>query len=426
MTVSRPTLTPYRVLVFAATVFTVASWIFLFDNNLISQPDRFQESDYIMTFYVAGHLLATGRESDLYPAPSAESFVGESFARAAHSLLASLPAATTAIYMYSPLVAGIFVPLSYADPNSSLFIWQVLSVLALALSCYLLSRAMNVKFSDSFFLSSLFGPVFITLWGGQLGLVLGLLPLCVGYVLLLGHHSLLAGVVWSVLSLKPQYFPAAAFVALVLSLGNFRIALGLALGVAGFVVANLLLFSPALVSNWLASHRLSDTLFTHAQYGIPAHLITSLPADLLLLLPATVRADLKWPVYAGALFLWGIGFWTCWRVQHGSWDERTKITLTLVIGLFLSSVALPHLLYYDLCVLIPAGFALAAKNDIIPQAIPLRKLALTGWLTISLYLPMFLIIKPRIGMALTLELILLGLLCCLLVRINHPTLSTAA
>ncbi len=397
MTVSRPTLTPYRVLVFAATVFTVASWIFLFDNNLISQPDRFQESDYIMTFYVAGHLLATGRESDLYPAPSAESFVGESFDRAAHSLLASLPAATTAIYMYSPLVAGIFVPLSYADPNSSLFIWQVLSVLALALSCYLLSRAMNVKFSDSFFLSSLFGP-----------------------------HSLLAGVVWSVLSLKPQYFPAAAFVALVLSLGNFRIALGLALGVAGFVVANLLLFSPALVSNWLASHRLSDTLFTHAQYGIPAHLITSLPADLLLLLPATVRADLKWPVYAGALFLWGIGFWTCWRVQRGSWDERTKITLTLVIGLFLSSVALPHLLYYDLCVLIPAGFALAAKNDIIPQAIPLRKLALTGWLSISLYLPMFLIIKPRIGMALTLELILLGLLCCLLVRINHPTLSTAA
>ena len=58
----------YRAVVFAATVFAVAAAIFLLDNNLYSHPDRFQESDYIMTFYVAGHLAAWYIASRLHEA----------------------------------------------------------------------------------------------------------------------------------------------------------------------------------------------------------------------------------------------------------------------------------------------------------------------------------------------------------------------
>ncbi|HEY3154294.1 MAG TPA: glycosyltransferase 87 family protein, partial [Candidatus Binatia bacterium] len=162
-------MTRYRALVFLATVFALASGIFLLDNNLFSQRERFQESDFIMTFYVAGHLVASGRSDELYPQPDARSFIDSPFDKAAHALLPHLPKATTGAYMYIPLVAGFFAPFSFIDPNLSLFLWQALSVLALGLSCLLLSRLTALKTSDAFFLSFLYTPVFLTLWAGQLG-----------------------------------------------------------------------------------------------------------------------------------------------------------------------------------------------------------------------------------------------------------------
>ena len=371
-----------------------------------------------MTFYVAGHLVATGRESDLYPGADATSFIGASFDKAAHSLLDGLPEKTTAIYMYSPLVAWFFAPLSYASPNESLLIWHALSLLALVLSCKLLAESTGAPFKDGLFFCSLFGPVFITLWSGQLGLVFGLLPLSLGLLLLLRDRVMLAGLVWSLLLLKPQYFPAVAFVALALLFRtNFRLAFGLALGTSAFVAANLLLFSSGLITKWLAGHRLSDTLFTHAQYGIPAHLITSLPADILLMLPASSRAALKWPIYFGALFLWLIGLWCCRRINAAPWESRTKIALTLSIGCILSSLALPHLLYYDLCILIPAGFILASTNNVVPKIIATKALARLAWITISLYLPIFLLFTKNVTSVFILEMVLLTLFVLLLVRV---------
>src|SRR5262245_18498330 len=187
----------YRAVIFAATVFTVAAIIFLLDSNLFSQREQFRESDYIMTFYVAGHLAATGRSNELYPKPDARSFIDSPFDRAAHDLLPQLPKPTTGAYMYSPLVAGLFAPVSLVGPNLSLFFWEALSVLALAVCCILLSRLTAVKTSDAFFLSFLFAPIYLTLWAGQLGLGLGLLPLVIGYFLLLRERPLAAGFVWA-------------------------------------------------------------------------------------------------------------------------------------------------------------------------------------------------------------------------------------
>jgi glycosyl transferase family 87 len=411
--------TAYRALLFLATVGGLTQILFLVDANF-SRAKQFHESDYIMTFYVAGHLVAAGKESDLYPPPDATSFIGASFDKAAHSLLDGLPEKTTAIYMYSPLVAWFFAPLSHAGPNGSLFLWHAISLIALALSCKLLADSTGTQFRDGLFFCSLFGPVFITLWSGQLGFVFGLLPLSVGLLLLLKDRAILAGVVWSLLLLKPQYFPAVAFVALALFLrGNFRLALGLALGTSVFVAANLLLFSSVLISNWLASHRLSDTLFTHAQYGIPVHLITSLPADILLMFPASSRSALKWPIYFGALLLWLIGLWCSWKINAGTWDSRTKISLTLSIGCVLSSLALPHLLYYDLCILIPAGFILASTNNVVPRTIATKTLARLAWITVSLYLPIFLLFTNNVARVFTVEMILLVVFVFLLVRITR-------
>ena len=76
MAARQSSLTRYRLLVFSATAWALASGLFLFDNNLFSQREKFQESDFIMTFYVAGRLALTGRANELYPPSDARSFIG--------------------------------------------------------------------------------------------------------------------------------------------------------------------------------------------------------------------------------------------------------------------------------------------------------------------------------------------------------------
>ena len=420
MTVGRSALTRYRALVFLATVFALASGIFLLDNNLFSQRERFQESDFIMTFYVAGHLVASGRSDELYPQPDARSFIDSPFDKAAHALLPHLPKATTGAYMYIPLVAGFFAPFSFIDPNLSLFLWQALSVLALGLSCLLLSRLTALKTSDAFFLSFLYTPVFLTLWAGQLGLGLGLLPLCAGYVLLLRQRPLAAGFVWSVLLLKPQYFFPAAFVALACALRRrYRALVGIMLGLTVLIALTILAFSPSVTLQWLLSHRVSDAYFFEGLQGIPNHLLTGLPANLMVLFPVNERRAVKFPLYAGAAALWLFGLWFCTRAKWSQLEGSAKVSLTFVIGLVLSSLTLPHLLYYDLCVLLPAGFLLLAKNGPLPSQKGLRTIAVLGWITVSGFLPLLLSFTKQKLLPLSLELILLILFMLLLRHVNR-------
>ena len=229
--------------------------------------------------------------------------------KAAHEFLPHLPRTSTGAYMYTPLVAGFFAPLSLMGPNLSLLIWQALSVLALALSCWFMAQITATKTSDLFYLSFLYGPVFLTLWAGQLGLAFGLAPLCAGYYLLLRQWPLAAGLVWSLLLLKPQYFLAAAFVALILAMiRRYRAFLGMALGVVILFALTVIVFSPELTLHWLKSHRVGDSIFSGGLHGIPAHLITGLPANLMILFSPDVRAALKCPLYAGSAVLWLVGF----------------------------------------------------------------------------------------------------------------------
>ena len=418
-------MTAYKILKFFAAVFGLIQILLLIDSNF-SRPNEFQQSDYMMTFYVAGYLSAVGRQSELYPPPEATTFVMSPFDKAAHTLLGSLPAKTTAIYMYSPLIALFFAPLSQLSPTWSLLLWQLLSIIGLCVSCKILCNITGNNFRESLLLCSLFAPIFITLWGGQLGLVLGLAPLCLGYVLLLKHRVVEAGLIWSLLLLKPQYLVLAGFIAVVLMLkNNYRLVFGLALGITLIAVANLLLFPRDLITRWLTIHKLSDTLFTDPRYGIPAYLVTSIPADVLLVLRVSSRAAWKWPVYLGALFLWLIGLWYCWKIHSSQLEWRTQISLSVAIGCMLSALALPHLLYYDLCILIPAGFVFFNKNNLIGR-LETALLARIGWFSITLYLPIFVFLKSSAASALVLELILLALFTFLLAGMNQALVRNRA
>ena len=420
MAARQSSLSLHRAVVFAATVFTVAAAIFLLDNNLYSHPDRFQESDYIMTFYVAGHLAAAGRSNELYPEPDARSFIDSPFDKAAHALLPHLPKATTGAYMYIPLVAGFFAPFSFVGPNLSLFFWQALSVLALALCCWLLSRLTVVKISDAFFLSFLYAPVFLTLWAGQLGLGLGLLPLAIGYFLLIKERPFAAGLVWSLLLLKPQYFIAAAFVSLACALtGRYRTFFAMSLGSLLLVGLTIAVFSPSVTMQWLLSHKVSDAYFFEGLQGIPSHLITGLPANLMILLPVDERRAVKLPLYAVAALAWFVGLWFCAKFRKTQWPQSAQISLAFVVSLILSALTMPHLLYYDLCVLLPAGFLLVAKNGPLPNDKVLRSVGTVGWIAVSAFLPFLLTFTKYKTLPLLLEIILLSLFLILLWNLDR-------
>src|SRR6266705_3774166 len=102
---------PRRIFVFLGTVWALTFLLLMVDTNL-SDPNKFVGSDYVMTFYVAGHLVASGQASSLYPTPNHSSFAESPFNKAAHLLLPHFPEQSIEVFMYSPLVAWIFAPLS--------------------------------------------------------------------------------------------------------------------------------------------------------------------------------------------------------------------------------------------------------------------------------------------------------------------------
>lgn len=393
--------------------------LFLVEKNLFSQSEQFQESDFIMTFYVAGRLVTEGRAAELYPDPSAKSFANSPFDKAAHEFLAKLPKNSAAAYMYIPLVAGFFAPFGGIDANVSLLLWQIVSLLALLWCCQLLGTIAGAKTSELFFLGFFFLPIFLTLWAGQLGLTFGLLPLCLGFALLVKQRPLLAGLVWSLLLLKPQYFLAAAFVALVLLLSaRYWTFLGMSLGVIGLLLLTVILFGPDLTLHWLQSHRVSDAMYSSGQQGIPSHLITGLPANIMIQFPVAQREALKWPLYCGAALLWLGGFFYVMKSEKSKLDDLSGLAPALIVGVCLSALTLPHLLYYDLCVLVPAGALLIARAGPWGGARDLRLLAIFAWTAISLFLVPMLAYAGSTHITLLLEIILAVVFLVMLQRLS--------
>ena len=98
----------------------------------------------------------------------------------------------------------------------------------------------------------------------------------------------------------------------------------------------------------------------------------------------------KLPLYAGAAAMWLFGFWFCSRFKKLQMAESAQISVTFVVGIVLSSLTLPHLLYYDLCILLPAGVLLLAKDGPLPKANGMRSIGVMGWLVVSGFLPLLL------------------------------------
>jgi len=173
-------------------------------------------------------------------------------------------------------------------------------------------------------------------------------------------------------------------------------------------------FSPSVTMQWLLSHKVSDAYFFEGLQGIPSHLITGLPANLMILLPVDERTAVKLPLYAVAALAWFLGLWFCAKFRKTQWPQSAQVSLAFVVALFLSALTMPHLLYYDLCVLLPAGFLLLAKNGPLPTDKVLRFIGASGWIAVSAFLPFLLAFTEYKTLPLLLEIILLSLFLILL------------
>jgi len=352
-----------------------------------AEPGLLYLSDYVNSFYVAGHLAAAGEFDRLYPGPDIVSFRDSPFNDAAHDLLPRLPEGTTSNFMYPPIVAWVFAPLSVLPPNVSLLVWQVMSVGALGLACFLLSRASEVRARDLFFLSVLFFPILITVLIGQAGIIFGLLPLSIGYWLASRGSPLAAGFAWAALALKPQFLPAAGLATMAYAVtGRMRLVAGMLMGLCVWLALNYFLVPEGVLGAWIRSLRLSDAIFSSGDYQVPRHLVASIPADLMMRFSPAVRVSLKPLLYGLSGGLGLLALWQCRKILRSGLPEEMGRLAVFTTSLLILPLTSPHLLYYDLVTLFPIGLILLDTRWSRAPFEGLRRMVYLAWGSISAYL----------------------------------------
>ncbi len=99
------------------------------------------------------------------------------------------------------------------------------------------------------------------------------------------------------------------------------------------------------IISWLYSLQLRETLSYAGVFKIREYLVTSLPADILLMLPIELGSIVKWPIYIAVATLWIAGAWRCKKfIDSTLVDEFPKISLSLLMALMLLPIVSPYLL----------------------------------------------------------------------------------
>lgn len=315
-------------------------------------------ADYLMTFHTAGWIADHNQFDILYPQDGASTFAGEPFDLKAHELLPLLKEYAVAEYMYMPASAYLFAPFSRLSPCFSLFAFQVVSFILMALSaCFTLGfKPISRWFSATLALLA-FIPTFFTLWIGQVGLAFGLFPLTAGYMLSQRGMNFAAGFCFAMLALKPQMLVPAVFVlAVSLFQKRFSALLGFVLGGATLIAVNYFVMGQKLLLSWFECLKLSDKIYSDPTNGVPVRLATSLPRAILLALPADSRAMCKPLVYGVSLLLLLAGIALVYSAARSNLKDEDKTRLSLITGCLALPCVVPHLFLYDLCVLAPVGW----------------------------------------------------------------------
>jgi hypothetical protein len=391
-------------------------------------------SDYLMTFHTAGWIAGHGQWQILYPGPGAATFHGEPFDLKAHELLPFLKDYSVAEYMYMPLSAFVFAPFALLPANLSLLAFQLFSLLTAYICSGLLGVSTKSKDSSKpkdssqqkdssepkresaasrallpFLALLVFLPAFLTLWIGQVGIIFGLFPLSLAYFLLVKKKDFAAGLILSLLSLKPQLLVPALFLVFGrLAVKKFSLLFGLLSGLVGIFAANYLVLGSKLFGQWLQCLALSDRVYSDPAMGVPVRLATSLPRALLFSRPVEERLFLKPFIYAFAALLIVAGLLVLWRACK-TLAEEDQVRLALILGSLALPCVVPHMFIYDLCVLAPAAYLILTDGSP-SKASPFRHIRpflLLLWLAVNLYCIMVMSVPDWVSPLLLCSLMLL-------------------
>ncbi len=370
-------------------------------------PEQMQRTDFVSSFYIAGHMVCDGKASRLYPEPQSTSLIDTPFSVYAHQMLNKLPTVIVPAFMYSPATALLFSWCGYLSPPVALLTWQVLSILALAFCAMLLTGLSGKQWINYFWNCQLFFPILETMWTGQLGIVLGLLPLSLGFWCLMQKRTILSGLIWSLLVLKPQFLPVVFLPIGALALiGETECLLWFLLGVGVVSIGTIIYFGPDITRNWLHALALSDAIFSSSLYKYPQQLVAAWPAAILQLLPLQFRQVTKLLLYlfAGVVFLHALNKSRS-LIKAARSNYLEVLPVIFVLGIFLLPLTSPHFLFYDLSV-----FALAAmliyQLPIFQADGDMRRGLFINWLFIDLYFIVRMFVNAQFAQPLVLLLVL--------------------
>jgi hypothetical protein len=400
----------------------------------LSFPALLGQSDYLMTFHTAGYIAAHGLWDILYPPAGALSFAGAPFDKQAHALIATMPSWSVGEYMYMPVSAYVFAPLSLLPLRTSLVVWQMLSIAALFIGSKLALGSTGRAFLATC-AAFTFIPVFFTIWIGQVGLVFGLLPLAAGYHLLRQKRYFQAGLVFALLSLKPQMLvPALFIVACALGRKNYMALAGLACGTATLAAVNYFVAGPSLCRAWLSCLALSDKIYSDPGQGVAVHLATSLPRAILLSQPLSAHPGIKPLLYLAAAALLLLGLAAAFVLAKSDRSEEEKLTYSFILGALALPMVVPHMFIYDLGALVPGPLLLffvwrngektgaaSQPNNAKPRSLSrqFKTIVDLAWFSITAYC-LTLVINKTLAVPL---LLVAGLLLCYLAAIFVTTRS---
>ncbi len=375
---------------YAPPLWFVAVFFYLLDIDFMHRA-AIQTYDYLTTFYVAGTLARTGNIAGLYPTPGATTFYAEDFYQLCHELLPWLPERFLSSFLYLPIVAFMFAPLSTLERAESLIVWQLISAGALLASCALVSYATPETTTECFkrtlklfLLAIALWPVDCTLQIGHVGLVMGILPIALGWFLLKRNNLLAAGLVLGLLVLRPQYLLPGVVLAITLAFKKeFRVLAGMISTCIAILALNLGLFGTTIMSRWLNGFILGDTMYSDTvRYPYNKSLIFGLPRAILYTLPAAWTSPLKVPIYAVcSTFALSVMYAAAKLGRANLTDSRT-LAMVASLAAVAGPLFTPHFFYHDYTLFLVPYLLLSTQKFEDAAASGLKFLGWFGWLVL--------------------------------------------
>jgi hypothetical protein len=365
-------------------IFTVAVMMFWFtDFSTFSDG-----SDFSGTFWLSSKLVLDGRKMDIYPRATDTSLLTAPQNVAGHKYLPDLSPHTVTSYFYPPLVAGIYLPLAFLPCKTAFFVFQIVCIAALALSCGLLCGGRSPE--KYFFGTFLYTPMVVLLWIGQSDMLLTILPYCLMYWLLSKDRPMAAGLAGSITLLKTNLALVPGFIAVILLLRRqWRMFAGFCVGGAVIVLLNLLIFGPEMCLQWIVGLKLMESDFANPSSGAAAHLAASLPRLLLFAVPHAYTGPLRILVIVCSAIFALLGFVACRTLTKDTVKNMDVVSIAFVISSSLLPLCAHYLFYYDLSALAVAGIIVYTRTFGNPNlAAFLRQRFLILWIIMAIY-PVF-------------------------------------